>query len=139
MSANAVKCLQYRANASTKALSDGLCVCVCVCVCELLSFGRSGARNPSFCTGTEGVQGDSVQRSFPENVPALPAPGPRRGQLAGHSSSLIFHFMSFHFVLHHSFASSVARAETILPMDHFTSFSYAIPLVWHTWHKTLFS
>ena len=81
----------------------GRCRCVCVCVCVNLPGTWEQRVSPSvfiqhLCRGTEGLQGSSAYRSSPpatqENVPASPAPGPRCGQLAGHSLSFTFHFIS---------------------------------------------
>ena len=75
---------------------------VIVCVCENLPgtweqrvtpFGFSYNIFAGGRRGCRGLRPPKLSPATQENVPASPAPGPRCGQLAGHSLSFTFHFI----------------------------------------------
>ena len=95
---------------------------VCVCVCTSLVHERRGSP-PIFLQGDGGGAGELRPTKLSPapwaNVPALPAPGPRRGQLAGHSSSFILHLISYCVI---PLCLTWKGAETLPLTDHLISF-----------------
>ena len=105
----------------------------CVCVWKQVCSSWKGLHSQPLAGGQRGC-GGALPIEAPPHTPGkrtcLSAPGPRCGQLAGHS----FHSSSSQFVLRHSVVSGVAAGAETLPLkDHLISFSCAIPVVWHTW------
>ena len=117
-----------------------VCVCLCACVCVyLLCTWKQRVAPFISARGRRGCRGAPSSEALPctlgKTYLRRSAPGPRRGQLAGPSSSFS---PSSHFVLCDSVVSrNEGRTRTLT--DHLILFSYVIPLVWHAWHKAFIS